>query len=417
MAENNVFSVSDLIDHVNEALDETVVVEGEISRIDIRQNNLIFVTITDESSAIDIFGLVFRIRNVSELTEGMLVRVTGSPGLYKKSGRFRIDAESIVPAGEGALRIAYEKLKAKLDSEGLFDIERKRILPRFPSRLALITAEKSQAYNDFVKVLGERFGGIDIDYYPVQVQGISAVTSIVSAFEALQKSQKAYDAIILTRGGGSLEDLHAFNSEEVARAVFGAPYPVVCGVGHEGDVSLADLVADLRASTPSNAAELLVPERETVLAEIQASLSQFHDTISAEIRSAQEQLSRHANSMKYFLDTTTSNVNMHTQALLYHLRDIESRHSNKIDEISSYMHSISKAQDRIVGDAAIAIQNVKRFLDTQDHKKILQKGYSVTRAKNGTIVKTLKDIKKGDLLEVEIHKGRLDTEVKNTHDS
>ncbi len=282
--EGRVYSVSEFNEFINGVLAvHPVVVEGEISRFEIRQQRLIFFTLVDKKSTVDCFAMIWDIDAPLELcTEGAMVRVYGVPGLYVKSGRFRINVKRLELAGEGALRRAYELLKARLAKEGLFDIARKRILPRYPRRIGLITSRDAAAYSDFLKILRERWGGLEILFINVAVQGVGAVPQIVRAIEAMQREN--IDVMVITRGGGSLEDLAAFNSEKVARAVFSSRIPVVVGVGHERDESLADFVADVRASTPSNAAELIVPHRREVRSEVIHSLQSMERTVEARAR-------------------------------------------------------------------------------------------------------------------------------------
>ncbi|MFH2019256.1 MAG: exodeoxyribonuclease VII large subunit, partial [bacterium] len=167
-----IFSVSEFNEMVNShlAVLGDIVVEGEISQLKISQSKWVYITIKDEKASVEVFSMVFRLTNIRSLEEGMLVKVYGKAGIYPKNGRFSIQADQVLPSGEGALKLAYEKLKNQLESEGIFDIARKRPLPMFPSSIGLITAKGSEAYNDFVKVVSERLGGLNISFYPVSVQ-------------------------------------------------------------------------------------------------------------------------------------------------------------------------------------------------------------------------------------------------------
>ncbi|MFC1640939.1 exodeoxyribonuclease VII large subunit [Patescibacteria group bacterium] len=407
-----IFKVSEIIDYVNRELSGAVVVEGEISRIDVRQGNLIFVTIADKDSSIDVFGLVFRIRNINELEEGMLVRVYGSPGLYKKSGRFRIDAERIIPAGEGSLRIAFEKLKQKLENEGIFDISRKRMLVRFPEKVALVTAPKSQAYNDFVKILSERFGGIQVDFYPSQVQGLGAVTQLTTALGRASLSKIKYDAVVLVRGGGSLEDLQAFNSEEVVREIFSSKYPVICGVGHEGDVSLSDLVADVRASTPTNAAELVAPDREAVSAEINGNMGIISREMDQKVNEAKSNIHQ---SLSVVLRAVERKRDLIQALSLSILQTLQMREK----DIDVMKGRIQESRQRIIMNQNTVVQNIQeslvtnqRLIKSYDVKKTLKRGYSITRKKNGMIIRDANEVAERDDIEITLYKGTIKTRIK-----
>jgi exodeoxyribonuclease VII large subunit len=245
-------------------------VEGEVSNFKITQNRFVWFELKDEKSYVSCFLMVFNLR--VQLEDGMKVQIIGSPGLFTKSGRFHFSVKDIKLIGEGTLKKEYELLKKKLEKEGLFAIERKRQLARFTERIGLITSPDAAAYTDVMRILKNRWAGLEIYFYPVSVQGQTAINDILSAFEHFNNHQYNLDAIILTRGGGSMEDLWAFNTEEVCRAVFGSKVPVVSAVGHERDVTLVDFVADVRAATPSNSAELVVPHKEDVIFQINSLL-------------------------------------------------------------------------------------------------------------------------------------------------
>ncbi|MEK7098035.1 MAG: exodeoxyribonuclease VII large subunit, partial [Patescibacteria group bacterium] len=207
------------MEYLNGALYERdAVVEGEISEYKINQGKWIFFKIKDEDSVLDCFGIVFKLK--LSLEDGMRVRLYGRPRVYTKTGKLSMNVEWVEPIGEGALKRAYELLKAELEKEGLFARERKRPIPRFPSRIGLIASKESAAYGDFVKILKARFGGIEIYLFHTPVQGAEAVLSITEAFAYFNAHQKELnlDLIVLVRGGGSWEDLAAFNSREVAYA-------------------------------------------------------------------------------------------------------------------------------------------------------------------------------------------------------
>lgn len=415
MGENKIFQVSEFNEFVNNYLGEIgeVVVEGEISEIKVSQGKWLFLTIKDEESSVDIFSLVFRIRNYGVLEEGMLVHIYGVPRLYKKSGRFSLFASQIVPAGEGALRIAFEKLKLKLEKEGLFDEGRKRPLPIFPEKIGLITAKNSQAYSDFIKVLGERMGGIKIYFYPVLVQGRGSVESILQAFEYFNKNLSDLDLLILTRGGGSLEDLLAFNDEQVARAIFSSKIPVVCGIGHEKDVSLADFVADKRASTPSNAAELIVREKIEALRQIRYSINIIESQLRSKvdyIRQYQHLIVRIENRLKENLKTKGQIINQAVvilkeaivkkinglHQLIYRFDKEFSRFSQSLSFVwqkaNNLKSQLIRANDFWLRKKKAEIDSLARLLKNLDYKRVLKRGFSITIDNQGRIIKTTKQV-------------------------
>jgi len=271
------FTVAQFNELINVQLQTIGVVSvvGEITEKHLTRNSGLMMTIKDdeENAILKITGFAPRIKGVNTVDVGMKVVVTGVPRLYSPFGSFSIQAISFLPYGEGSLRAAFEKLKVILESKGYFAEDRKRSLPQYVTEIALVTAEESAAYIDFMKILKETKTCIDINLYPVHVQGKHAVQEIIQALVAASKD--GADAVVLTRGGGSLEDLSAFNDEEVANAVFSCKVPIISAVGHEKDTSICDLVADIVASTPSQAAYYLADHNQGYI----KSLREYTDSI------------------------------------------------------------------------------------------------------------------------------------------
>lgn len=276
MSERRTVSVSEFLLVVNDTLrlipSQEFLVEGEVSDFRIAGDKWVSFDLKDEKqeAVLKCFMAIWQLK--APIENGMRVQVLGAPKVYERYGQFKMNVQEVTPVGEGALQRAYQLLKQKLEQEGLFDVSRKRVLPRFPKSIGLITSRDAAAYGDFIRILNNRWSGVTVLHANVHVQGREAVPDILSAFShfsALSPLDRP-DVLVLTRGGGGLEDLHAFNDEQVARAVFASPIPVVCAVGHERDESLCDFVADVRASTPSNAAERVVPSRQEVLYEMDA---------------------------------------------------------------------------------------------------------------------------------------------------
>lgn len=265
---NEVLTVSQFLGALNETLGVAfpeVVVQGEVSSFKVNQGKWVFFDIKDEESTLGCFMTLYQLK--VPLEDGMQVRVIGAPKLTKW-GKFSFTVRRVELAGEGALKRAFELLKKKLDAEGLFAQERKRRLPEYPRTIGLVASGQSAAYADFIKILGQRWGGLQIQLADVQVQGAAAPAQVVSALRHFNEAAEPVDVVVVIRGGGSLEDLQAFNIEEVARAVAGSRVPTIVGVGHEVDVSLADMAADVRAATPTDAARIVVPDRASVAADI-----------------------------------------------------------------------------------------------------------------------------------------------------
>ncbi|SDF16603.1 exodeoxyribonuclease VII large subunit [Dyella sp. 333MFSha] len=247
-------------DLLEDALPMGVWIEGELSNVARPASGHVYFTLKDAGAQVRC--AMFRTA-ASRLrfrpTDGMHVLMRAKVGLYEARGEFQLVADHMEPAGEGALQREFEQLKARLGAEGLFDAERKRALPAYPKRIGVITSPSGAAVRDVLSVLGRRFGLADVDVLPVPVQGREAPPAIAAMLRRASASGR-YDVLLVTRGGGSLEDLWAFNDEAVARAIHASAVPVVSAVGHEVDFTIADFVADLRAATPSAAAELLVPD-------------------------------------------------------------------------------------------------------------------------------------------------------------
>lgn len=251
----------------------SVFVTGELANFRVSKNRWVYFDLKDEEATVRFFGTVYHLPG--PLEDGMLVKVRGQPRLHQQFG-FSVNVQSITPAGEGSIKKAASLLQAQLRAEGLFDIARKRALPYPPRRVGLITSAESAAYRDFIKVLGARWGGVQISLVDVQVQGELASQQIVQALEQLNQLAEPPEVVVITRGGGSAEDLQAFSTEQVTRAVAASRIPTLVAIGHEVDLSLAELAADQRASTPSNAAELLTPDRRAVLHRLADCRQQLH---------------------------------------------------------------------------------------------------------------------------------------------
>lgn len=359
-----IYQVSEFIEHVNSLVGaEMQVVEGEVSGFSVSQGKWIFFDLKDErgEAKIGCFMTVFRLK--TDIADGMKLRVLGTPKVYEKSGQFRVNVEAVELVGEGALRKSYELLLKRLDKEGLFAEERKRSIPRFPETVGVIASRESAAYGDFMRILGNRWGGLRVELAHVQVQGEKAVRDIVGAFNYFNLAKEKPDVLVLTRGGGSLEDLQAFNSEEIARAVFSSKIPVVVGVGHERDETIADFVADRRASTPSNAAELVVPDRREIIyaiASMSAGLS----------KSLQERVEAKKNMLASFAGILQAYVRQNSARL----------------------------------ESLVAV------LKSLDPKAVLKRGYAIARS-GGKILKDAGSVATGDIISVQLSTGTVSGKI------
>lgn len=412
-----IFQISEFVELLNQHLSRLgeIILEGEISRFDIKNQRLIFGSIKDATSTIDFFSLTHQLPSYHQFEPGMLVHLYGTAGLYKGSGKFRFFVNQIVPKGEGSLQIAYEKLKQQLAAEGLFAPERKRPLPPWPKKIGLITAPNSAAQADLLKVITARLGGLTLSTLPVSVQGREAIPTILRAFAYLTNHPQNFDLVIIARGGGSLEDLAAFNSEEVCRAVFACPIPVISAIGHENDWSLTDYVADLRASTPSNAAELAVKNRSEVLATLSQQSRTLHQTLHFKLRHLRHQLDLSQNQIHHRLQATTKTVSAlidRVPTLVVNTHHLLSQQQQALDLIlpNLYHRLTVKLQWHQQTVAQLA-----RLIASLHPQHLFRLGYSLTRLTNGTIIKSASQVKTGNTLVTQLHQGKVRSTVVYTH--
>lgn len=259
-----VLGVSEFVAYTNQTLEYAypyVSIVGELANFKISKNKWVYFDIKDAESRVRCFGTVYMLKH--QLEDGMMIQIQGSPRLHPQFG-FSLTVQQIEPVGEGAINRAAKLLESKLEKEGLFAPDRKRVMPYPPQRIGLVTSGESAAYADFIKIITHRWQHMDIQFADVQVQGADAAQQIIKAVEHLNQLPQPPEAIVVIRGGGSAEDLHAFNEELVVRAIAASRVPTLVAIGHENDVVLAERAADVRASTPSNAAELLVPDQVSI---------------------------------------------------------------------------------------------------------------------------------------------------------
>lgn len=283
-------SVSEFVAVLNQTLEyayNSVVIYGELANFRVNKNRWVYFDLKDEESKLSFFGTVYKLPG--PLEDGMMLKVRGTPRLHPQYG-FSILITQISPMGTGSIKRLSDLLAAKLEKEGLFSPERKRSLPYPPSRIGLITSVHSAAFSDFTKILNDRWGGIDIDCYDVTVQGDQAPDELIAALKYFSALAEPPDVVVMVRGGGSPEDLAAFSNEQVTRAVAASRVPTLVAIGHERDVSLAELAADTRASTPSNAAERLVPDKKQLLTQLSKLPELMRSLVEGRIRLARDNI-------------------------------------------------------------------------------------------------------------------------------
>lgn len=314
-----IFSVSDFVAVFNQTISNAypnVTIEGELESFRISKNRWLYFNLKDNYSSLKFFGTVNQLPG--PLEDGLIMRVKGVPFLHPLFG-FSINVQFMQPVGEGSLKKAAQLLEAKLAKEGLFDENRKRPITYPPARIGLITSVGSAAYHDFIKILAERWGGISIEVADVQVQGEVAPGQIIQALSHFNSEKQPVDVIVLIRGGGSADDLAAFSNELVTRAVATSRTPTLVAIGHEVDISLAEMAADKRGSTPTHAAEMLSPDKRQLFKELISQRKQLDQLISTQFQYFSESLERTKSdsneSIISFLNSLSTNLNQNKQLL------------------------------------------------------------------------------------------------------
>ncbi|MBT6954892.1 MAG: exodeoxyribonuclease VII large subunit [Candidatus Jacksonbacteria bacterium] len=383
-----IFSVSECVQSFSAYLKELgpVVVQGEVTGFRFaKDRQLVFFELKDDQSRMLCFALSHEMHN--ELEDGQEIQVVGVPQLFKASGGFHLRVQEVQLVGEGALQAAYKKLFEKLSLEGLFAEERRRPLPRFPQTIGLITSPDAAAYEDFIKIIQNRWNGVCVTFFPSGVQGPGSIGELVKAID-YANTHEQLDILVVTRGGGSIEDLQAFNSEEVVRALSSSRIPTVVGVGHERDTTLADFAADVRASTPSNAAERVVPEASAIQEEIENMVQESLNTIQAQIKEKHYRVS----SCLSVFDRFMNNIQ---QAIVHREQNLQSGMVQIIENIHAKLSS------------------TERLLKSYSPQRVLKRGYSISFV-NGKVVTSATDVLVGKKMKTQFAKGEVDSTIIST---
>lgn len=368
MNEQVILGVSDFVAVLNQTLDYAfpyVTIVGELSNFRVSKGKWVYFDLKDEEASVRFFGTIYTLPG--PLEDGMQLQVSGAPRLHPAFG-FSVTAQHIQPVGKGSIKKAADLLKDKLTAEGLFDPRRKRLLPYPPERIGLVTSGESAAYADFIKIINQRWGGVEIIHADVQVQGEAAPGQIATAIESLNAANDL-DVIVVTRGGGSADDLAAFSNEVVVRAVASSRVPTLVAIGHETDISLAELAADVSASTPSNAAELLVPDRLAVLSDLQKDLHRASGAVAQCIIAARQ-------------------------------------------DMAAFRKDLQYSTQKAITEAAVQLQVSIQVLHGYDPKRILRRGYAWLQS-DGQSVRSIKALQPGDAITMRLSDGMVDASVTN----
>jgi len=439
-----IYTVSQLNSDIKLLLEDKfpfIWIAGEISNCKMPGSGHLYFTLKDENSQISCVMFKGQNQNLKfDLDDGLSITGLGRISVYEPRGTYQLIFEYLEPKGIGALQIAFEQLKDRLTSEGLFDDKYKKPLPFLPKTISLITSPTGAVVHDIIKIISRRFPNLCIEIFPVKVQGENAEKEIVKALELLN-TRNDTDVIVLARGGGSLEDLNAFNSENVARAIFAAKIPIVSAIGHETDFTISDFIADLRAPTPSAAAELVVPSKDE--------LQRRHEDIISKFKSS---IWKHIEKQRYILEHVSKRLvdpkrkvqdlrlktdDFTTRLTKILLNRIKQKHKqfklwndllyiNKpLAYIANLNEKLTNISDKLSTLNTIYLNNKRSLLRentgrlyTLNPAAILKRGYSITRTiPDAGVVKTAHSVSIGQNLEVMLAKGTLVVNVHKIADS
>lgn len=382
------FTVSDFVTYVNDTFKaiwdgDAVAIEGEVSGFRISQGQWVNFDIKDDGALISAFMVLPKLR--VPLEDGMKVRVYGTPRIYPKYGKFSFTVDRLELVGEGAIKKALAQLRARLDGEGLFDPLRKRSLPRFPKRIALIASRESAAYGDFIRILSERWAGLEIELFHVIVQGDKAPGSIMKALKQVHAREKEfgagyYDALVLTRGGGSFDELMAFNDEALVRALYASKVPTMVAIGHERDITLAEEVADIRGSTPTDCARRLVPDKADILYE----LSMLEQSVG---------------------DSMQNIIDEYTQAIRNVFTDVDKWLVSVLHKSQELTVAAESKANHWLMNLVQQIEGYERFLKSVDPNAVIARGYAIIEDAKGMIVTSAQALKARDRIGLRLRDG------------
>ena len=394
--EQTIFAVSEVNEYIKNMLDtnerlNALFIRGELSNYKVYPSGHHYFTLKDETGALRC--VMFRssaVRLRFRPENGMKVIAFGRITVFPRDGAYQLYCADLTPDGVGDLHVAFEQLKAKLLEEGLFDREHKKPLPPFPHRIAIITSGAGAAIMDMLRILGKRYPLSKVLILPVRVQGAEAPAEIAGAIRYANR-WKIADVIITGRGGGSIEDLWAFNDERVARAIYASEIPVVSAVGHEPDVTISDFVADVRAATPSNGAELVAPDKE----ELRKRLAQTQARMAAAV---ERQLSLSRQKLEALAGKRV------LQSPMNYLQD-------KRMMLEYSRERLSSASQRLMQAKREHFVRLTAKLDAMSPLKVLSRGYSVVRTEDGSVLRRAADARPGDRIQIDLMQGALLAEV------
>lgn len=415
-----------------------VYVKGELSNVKIHTSGHIYFTLKDNAARLP--GVMFSASAKSvkfKPESGMTVLIRGDVSVYEASGQYQLYAQSMQADGIGDYYLAFEQLKEKLAKEGLFNASHKKSLPRFPKRIAVVTAQTGAAVRDIIITLHRRYPLADVVLYPTLVQGAGATQSIVQSVQSANKGD--FDVLIVGRGGGSIEDLWAFNEEAVARVIFDSQIPIISAIGHETDTTIADFVSDLRAPTPTAAAELAVPSQAELLERISSYRSSMYRTVSGTVSQQKQALNRLTSSFplayperlyRPFIERVERATDSLQRESIQHLKRSQERYRTLDQQLNSRVplqrirqsetevaelaRRLDYQMNHLLKNRSQQLSSAVRTLDALSPLKIMDRGYSIPYIE-GTVVKSVSQVKTGDRLTIAMQDGTVQTTVNETN--
>ena len=421
---STVYSVTRLNNEIKDLLDavpgyRNLLVQGEISNYKAHSSGHHYMTLKDEGASIN--AVMFRsdaLRLKFRLENGMKVIVRARVSSFPRTGQVQLYISEVIPDGAGALSLAFEQLKRKLQAEGLFDPAHKKPIPACPQRIALVTSPTGAAVRDMIRILGRRWPLAKVTLYPAQVQGQGAAESIARALMLANAVGEA-DVILCGRGGGSMEDLWAFNEEVVARAIYDSDIPVISAVGHEPDVTIADFVADLRAPTPSGAAELAVPDRAEYALSVRTLDTRLRTAAHKQIEVWRQRLTTLQERLEL---RTPANYIAEKRLLLDQMIDrlcaaLPARLTREEQKLTVLRQRLLTAGQGGLHKRRLRFAQTVATLDAISPLRVLARGYAVaTRGKRGAVVTDAAALKAGDTLHIRFAKGAANCRVTDTEE-
>ena len=409
-------TVTDINNYIKNIVDgdfflSNVTLKGEISNLKFHTRGHLYFSLKDENSKIN--AVMFNYKNLGLNfipKDGMNVIVKGKVSVFTTGGSYQITVSNMKEDGIGNLYILFEELKRRLEREGLFSPEHKKKLPRIPKKVGVITASTGAAVKDIISTINRRFPLTEIILFPTLVQGVGAKENIVKMINEANESD--VDVIILGRGGGSIEDLWAFNEEIVARAIYNSNKPIVSAVGHEIDFTISDFVSDMRAPTPTGAAELVVPSKVEIQSYLNDYKGRIISVINKKIKSYTDTFSKLKST--YILKNPISMYEIDEQKLDNMLEKLGSIITYKLEREKSELNNLSKMISPNIlnrlDKEKIKLENIETKLNLLNPENILKKGYSLTLVE-GKIVKSINSVKKGSIIDTKFSDGIIKSEV------